>query len=531
MTHTLRKPSRRAVLKGATAAAGAAFAPSFAIAQTDPRPQVTVAVQVISNSNTLEMLSEQSNVGTRIFRSYVEPLVDTDWVGDMSLIPGLATGWRRLDDKVVEFDLREGVRIHDGQVFTADDVVFSFGAERMFGGPGTQVPQAVGANARRNFPGFERIEVVAPNRIRVISNVTDILIEGRMARSSSVIAPRRGFTAAGGWMDWARRPIGTGPYRIASYEVGTQIVFDAFDDHWQGRPPLRRLRLVEIPELSSRLNLLLSGQADFVCDVSPDQIATIERDRRFEVVGGPINNTRYTVFNKSHPVLANPLIRRALTHSVDREAIVAALWAGRTEIPRGLQWEFYADMFLRDHQTPRFDVAEARRLLRESGYRGEPIPFRGLNNYYTNQTATAQVLVAGWRALGINIQFQMVENWGQILAGPPESRGIHDWSASAVVPDPSIQMAGTFGRDSAVWRRDQWKNEEFGALAAELETSYDRARRRVAWERMIRIIEIEDPAYVVLHRTGNFTAKRRDIRWRPSQSFMMDFRGSNFAMS
>jgi peptide/nickel transport system substrate-binding protein len=518
--------SRRAVI-GAAATAG--FAPNIAIAQADSRPQVTVAVQVISNSNLLEMLAEQSNVGNRIFRSYVEPLVDTDWVGDMSLVPGLATAWRRIDDRVVEFDLREGVTFHDGSRFTGDDVAFSFGPERMFGGTARQVPQAAAAGARRAFPGFERVEVVAPNRVRVISNVTDIMIEGRMARTLAVIAPRAAFMAAPSWNDWARRPVGTGPYRVANYQVDTELSFEPHDAHWQGRPPLRRLRFVQVPELSSRVSMLLSGQVDFVCDVAPDQIAAIERDRRFEVVGGPINNTRYTVFNKSHPVLANPLIRRALTHSVDREAIVAALWANRTTVPRGLQWEFYADMFLADHETPRFDPAEARRLLREAGYRGEPIPFRGLNNYYTNQTATAQVLVAGWRELGVNIQFQMVENWGQILSGPPETRGIHDWSAGAVVPDPSIQMAGTFGRDGAVWNRNQWRNEEFGALATLLETSYDRQRRLAAWRRMIRIIEHEDPAYVVLHRNGNYTAKRRDIRWRPAQSFFMDFRGSNWA--
>ncbi|MFN6956347.1 MAG: ABC transporter substrate-binding protein, partial [Acetobacteraceae bacterium] len=103
---------RRALL----AAPAALAAP--AVAQSDPRPQVSVAVQNLATSNTLEMLLEQSNVGTRIFRNYLEPLVDTDWTGDMSLIPGLATGWRRIDERVVEFDLREGVVFHDGSPFT-----------------------------------------------------------------------------------------------------------------------------------------------------------------------------------------------------------------------------------------------------------------------------------------------------------------------------------------------------------------------------------------------------------------------------
>jgi peptide/nickel transport system substrate-binding protein len=375
------------------------------------------------------------------------------------------------------------------------------------------------------------MEVSGPNRVRLINAVPDIVLEGRMARTIAVIANRRGFLEAPSWNDWARRPIGTGPYRIAEFRPDQALVLEPFDDHWQGQPPIRRLRFAEVPEVASRINMLISGEAQFATDVPPDQIDQIERDRRFEVVGGPINNSRYVVFNKAHPVLANPLIRRALTHAVDREAIVAALWSGRTSVPRGLQWEFYADMYLRDFETPRYDPAETRRLLREAGYRGQPIPYRCLNNYYTNQTGTAQVMTEGWRAAGLNVQLQMVENWGQILGGGPESRGVHDWSAAAVVPDPVIQMVGTWGRTGGPWQREQWRNEEFGALGAELETSMDRARRLAIWRRMLTIIEHEDPAYVVLHRNANFTAKRRDIQWRPAQSFVMDFRASNFRMA
>jgi len=111
--------SRRTAL---ASAAGLSL-PRLAIAQADQRPTITVAVQEITTSNMLEMLAEQSNVGTRIFRNFVEPLVDTDWVGDMSLKPGLATGWSRISDSVVEFRLRQGVRFHNGDPFTAEEVV------------------------------------------------------------------------------------------------------------------------------------------------------------------------------------------------------------------------------------------------------------------------------------------------------------------------------------------------------------------------------------------------------------------------
>ncbi|MCS6932407.1 MAG: ABC transporter substrate-binding protein [Acetobacteraceae bacterium] len=513
---------RRALL------ASSALLAAPAVGQSDPRPQVSVAVQNLATSNTLEMLLEQSNVGTRIFRNYVEPLVDTDWTGDMSLLPGLATAWRRLDERVVEFDLREGVVFHDGSPFTAEDVVFSFGPERMWGGGGREVPASVPQTARQAFPAFERMEAVGPYRVRLVNSRPDPVQIGRMARSIAVIVPRGAFLAAPSFMEWARRPVGSGPYRIAEFRPDRLLVMEPHDAHWQGRPPLRRLRFLEVPEVSSRINMLISGEAEFATDIPPDQIRAIESDRRFEVAGGPINNTRYVVFNTAHPVLADPLVRRAMSHAIDREAIITALWEGRTSVPRGLQWEFYGEFYLRDVEAPRFDPAEARRLLRESSYRGQPIPYRCLNNYYTNQTATAQILVSGWRAVGLNVQLQMVENWGQILGGEPASRGVHDWSASAVVPDPSVQTVGSWGPGSAVWRRNQWRNAEFGALCEEFDSILDTPRRIAIRRRMLAIIEREDPAYAVLHRNANFTAKRREIGWRPAQSFFMDFRGRNW---
>src|SRR6478736_3397441 len=123
--------------RGAIALGGSALIlPRFAIAQADNRPSITIAVQKIANSNTLETLREQSNVGTRTFYSYAESLIDTDWAGDLSLRPGLATAWRRIDDRTVELTLRQGVTFHNGETMTAEDVAFSFGSERMWGGAG-----------------------------------------------------------------------------------------------------------------------------------------------------------------------------------------------------------------------------------------------------------------------------------------------------------------------------------------------------------------------------------------------------------
>ena len=76
-----------------------------------------------------------------------------------------------------------------------------------------------------------------------------------------------------------------------------------------------------------------------------------------------------------------------MAYAIDRKTIVDSLWDGRTVIPAGLQWPFYDQMFVQGWTVPEFDVAKARDLLKQANYKGDPIPYRLLNNYYTNQVA------------------------------------------------------------------------------------------------------------------------------------------------
>ncbi|EHL96699.1 ABC transporter, substrate-binding protein, family 5 [Acetobacteraceae bacterium AT-5844] len=533
---------RRPFLLTATGAAFGSALPRFAIAQSDQRPSITVAVQKLANSNTLEPLRESSNVGTRLMASYVETLTMQDWLGDLSLRPGLATAWRRVDDRTLEVSLRPGVRFHDGRTMTAEDVVFSFGAERMgrdtapsanlFGSVPTNrqdkaAPPEVAAIARRAFPGLAKVEIVDPSTVRFVFDRPTPAIEGRFAQNAGMIVSQAAFEAAPSWLDWARKPVGTGPYAVEEFRPDQSLTLVAHDAYWGGRPPLARIRFVEVPEISSRLNMLASGEAQFACDVPPDLISEVERNPRQQVVGGLIMNMRLSVFDKTNPVLRDARVRRALTHSIDRQGIVDALWGGRTSIPRGEQFEFYGEMYQQDWEAPKFDLAEARRLLKEANYKGEPIPYRLLNNYYTGQVATAQILVEGWRQAGLNVRIETRENFPQVLA-KEGARGIWDWSNSAGFNDPSASMPNAHGPQGQQWQVGAWQNEEFGKLCEVLNGSVDTAERRRAFRRMLEIAEREDPAYTVLHQTVNFTAKLKELPWRAGQSFGMDFRARNW---
>jgi len=506
----------------------------------DNRPIITVGVQQIATSGTLDVLREQSNVGARVVYSVVEPLID-NMRQDVALPqkPALATAWRRLDERTIELKLRPGVLFHNGETMTAEDVAFTFSPMRWRGegipddatpANTNYPPREAVANARSLWPNLGDVQIIDTQTVRITSRVPDATMEGRIARYGSDIISKKGWEAAANWLAYARRPIGTGPYKIVDFRNDNMLVLEAHDAYWGGRPPIRTLRFVVAPDVSARVNGLLTGLFDFVTDLPPDQITVVQANPKFEVVGGPITNHRILSFDRNHPVLKDPRIRQALTHAIDRQLIVDTLFLGRTQVPKGLQWDYYGPMLIADWTVPQYDPARAKQLLAEAGYKGEPIPYRVLNNYYNNQVPTAQVLLEMWRAVGLNVQMEMKENWGQIMERNA-TRGIRDWSNSAPFNDPVASIVNQHCPRGGQQTSGEYTNADFNTLCGVLETSVVPAERRTTFARMLQIAEREDPAYTVLHQTTLLYGKRRDIRWTWSALQSMDFRAENFRIS
>jgi peptide/nickel transport system substrate-binding protein len=541
--------TRRAALALGAATTATGALPRFAIAQADTRPVISIAVQRIANTNTLDNLRERSNVGERTSLMFNDRLVDLDYAGNLDQKPGLATAWRRIDDATVEVSLRPGVKFHNGDEMTAEDVAFRFTPAMAFGATRTvvkgktlpvafsaiigefslQVPAEIPPAARRLWPGLDRVDIIDKHTVRFVNTTPDVTLEGRMAAMGSEIVSRRSFEAAATWLEYARKPIGTGPYRIREFKPDQSLTLDAHDEYWGGRPPIRTIRLVEVPEVSSRINGLLSGEFQFACDIPPDQIQTVEQNPEFEIQGGPILNHRMTTWDMHEPSLRDPRVRQALSHAIDRKAIIDGLWAGRTQVPAGMRWPFFGDMYIADWKVPEYNPGRARALLKAAGYKGDAIPYRLINSYYTNQVATSQVLVEMWRQVGLNVQIGMVENWTQIRAKTSQ-RGVRDWSAVGTLSDPVGSLVSNFGPNGAAQLAGEYENAEVSKMCVVLETSADRALRRRAFRRMLEIAEREDAAYTILHQNAAFTAKRRDIKWQADPSFAMDFRPGAFAV-
>lgn len=471
---------------------------------------------------TIDPAMANATAVRRVVTNMFDKLIAFDQGANMALRPALAERWERVNGRALRLFLRQGVTFHDGSPFTAEDVAFSLSPEHLLG------PDMAGkTTAMQTLDTVDRVEVVDSYTVIVHTKGEDGLIEKRLASWHSEIVSKRAFDAARNWDAWLAAPVGTGPYKIVSKTLDVDVVLASHDGYWGGLPPFAGVQFRIIPELASRMNALAANEVDFITDISPDMFPEIERRAELEIAGGPVQNIRSLTIDITDPVLSKVGVRQALSLALDRKALVQALWQDRLPIPNGYQLSTFGDAYIEDFPPLAFDPERARKLLREAGYNGEKITYKLLNNYYPNQVAGAQIMIEMWRAVGINVEIQMMENFAQIQQKPIHA--IWDNSNTAIFPDPLAHAWRIFGPNGEYAKLGIWNNQEYFSLGEKLKVTVDPQARRPILRRMLEITSNEDPSTIILHGSGQFYAKRRDFAWTPEQSIDLDFGPLNLA--
>src|SRR5438876_314361 len=184
----------------------------------------------------------------------------------LKLEGNLAESWRLLTDTTWQFKLRRGIKFHNGEPFDAAAVKFS--VERMLN-------PAQGAPGRTSIASIDHVDVVDPYTVNVVTKTPFPLLPVRMSPGHcgtvGILPPK--YVAQVGDAGFAVEPVGTGHYRLVEWVKDERLVLDANKDYHRGAPAIERLVFRPVPELTTRVAALLSGQADLVSDVPPDQVA------------------------------------------------------------------------------------------------------------------------------------------------------------------------------------------------------------------------------------------------------------------
>ena len=486
-----------------------------ALGTAAPAQDLNIAVQGLPD--TLDPAMENSNVNLRVMYSLFETLIRTDYRDGGALVPGLATGWEVIDPQTIEFTLREGVMFHDGTMLDAEDVAATFQPLRI------GADETLDVATRPFLSGIAGVEIIDDMTVRITTTEADAIIANRFASYPSQIISAEALAGLEDYTDFGSAVVGTGPYQLDSFAIGEEAVLSAFDGYWgENTAAAETVTFTVVPETSTRIAGLLSGQFDMVTEVTADDIAQIEAAECCDVVGGPIENIRGLIYDSTNPVLADPRIRQALNLAIDRETIVETLYGETTSVPPGWQMDIFGAMFLENRDIPTYDPEAARALLAEAGYDGEEIVYRTQQGYYTAQGDTAQILGAMWDAVGLNVDVRFVENWSQVLENDEELM-IFDGSFTAYYPDPMGQFWRRFGPNGG-WARNGYYEieQEMLDMGQVLATSIDLDERREMFGAMLDRFEV-NPHGAALHYLTQIYGVRSDrLTFSPLASQYLD---------
>jgi peptide/nickel transport system substrate-binding protein len=366
-----------------------------AMAQTKPEGEMRFAVYVTIPPAWLDPGESSPNNITPFWFLYglhdalVKPMPG------IRMAPSLAESWTESEDKTeYEFMLRKGLKFHNGDPFTAEDVVFSF-------------QRAKGAQLKEKV---KEVVIVDPYKVRFVLREPwpDFMTYyGTLVSAAGWITPKNYIEKVGA-DEFKKHPVGLGPYKFVSMKPGIELVMEANEDYWRKVPSVKRLVFHSVPEATTRLAMLKNGEVDVAYLLEGALGESIRNDPKLKLVfSGGIGTHHLNFLDMWDPKSpwADQRVRKAASLAIDRMALSDADTLGASK-PSGNIVLKSMEYALPIDADP-YDPERARKLLAEAGY---PNGFDGGDLYplppYFN---TGEAIVNYLGAVGINMKLRTME--------------------------------------------------------------------------------------------------------------------------
>jgi len=310
----------------------------------------------------------------------------------------LAESWKESPDgRVYEFRLRGGLKFHNGDPVTAEDVKFSF--ER-YKGAGSKALQA----------RVQQVEIVDPLTVRfhLKEPWPDFLtFYGTSATAAGIVVPKKYLTQVGD-DGFRKHPVGAGPYTFVSHKPGIEVVLEAYPGYWRHAPYVKRLIMKSVPEGTTRVAMLKNSEADIAVALDGEDALNVKRDPRLALVPSRHASIYWIEFADQWDPKSpwhDKRLRLAVNYALDRQAISEAACLGLCP-PAGVIVPRVMDFALQVAPPP-YDPQKAKQLLAEAGYpngldAGDFVPIPPF-------FATAEAAVNFLNAVGIRVKMRPVE--------------------------------------------------------------------------------------------------------------------------
>jgi peptide/nickel transport system substrate-binding protein len=415
-------------------------------------------------------------------------------------VPDLAETWETPDALTYRFRLRDGVRFHDGSLLTAGDVVatYRYAMDLTHGCPAAGALAAV--SSVEAVDGRTVVFRLSSPQVSFPFQLTLGILPARLA----VLPDLRG------------QVLGTGPYALAAFRPGEEVLLTAFAGCFRGPPYLPRVRFRILGNATTRLLEIGSGGLDLLQNaVPPFAVKFLRRNPDLEVIIAPGSSYQYLGYNLEDPVLSDVRVRRALSCAVDRRELIAYALQGLARPATGVlppeHWAYNGHVPDYPH-----DPVRARALLDEAGYPdpdGDGPAVRFTLSYKTSTDKTglevANVIADQWRRVGVGVEVRSFE-WGTFFADVKQGDfqvyslrwiGLTD-------PDALHYLFHSSSSPPAGANRGRYRNAQVDRWLEQSRAEPDRTRRRELYG-LVQEQVARDCVYTSLWWLDNVVVLRR----------------------
>lgn len=434
--------------------------------------------------------------------------------------PALATKWDVSDDGLVwTFQLRDDVKFHDGNDFSAKDVVFNF--ERWATSPDFVYYGYMFGATEDNLKGIiEKVEATGDYEVTITLSEPNAPFIYTLAMTPFGIASPEAVEKYGD--DYFKNPVGTGPFVFEEWVQDDAITLKKNNDYFGEKAKIDKVVFRVIPDNGARFMELQAGTIDVMNGLNPQDIQTAESDDNLQIIRRPSMNVAYMAMNtdKEGP-LSNKLVRQAINLAINKDELIT-LFEGigkpaKNPIPPSL-WGYNDGV-----EDYAYDPEEAKALLAEAGYADgfdtNLYIFSNPRDYMPQPKVTAQAIQEMLKEVNINVE--IVENdWDSHLDAT--ENGDHDmaflgWTGDNGDPDNFLYVL--LDKDNAkvgsAGNIAFYKSDEVHDLFKEAQVEMDQEKRTDIYLKAQEIIHEDAPWFPIAHTTPPLAAKKEVVDYIP----------------
>lgn len=460
-----------------------------------------LSIAIGAEPRTLDLLTAEDGQRELFQFSVYDPLLFRQTENMEEFEPVLAESWES-DGNVWTFQLREGVKFHDGSDFTAEDVVGTF--DRLL----SKGSELGGSRAA----GVTDVRAVDDLTVEIETGAPDPTIPAKAALIGiipSELADPKDDTIAS-------EMIGTGPYKFVSWDRGQQITLEANEDFWGDPPQLTDVTVKFLEEDATRLSALEAGEIDIALKM-PSEF----EPQAPKVVTAPSPDVYTLFFNTiAGGALEDQRLRLAVNYAIDRQALIDQLLGGHGEQVMGQfvgQYVFGSTTEIEEYP---YDLDQAKQLVQEVG--GSPeISISAPTGRWPKDREMGQAIAGMLKEAGFNVNLQLPElsAWLEGLVGPAE-KGADMWLAGH--GNDIFDMERSVAWISCGEALSHYCDREVLDLVTEARTTLDQGERQELYDEMWTIVH-EDAAYASISTIDQVHFTQENVEWSPRPDYFILF--------